>query len=116
MTALTGGAVRGAREAFRAPHAESREAPRDPGEAFLMPLLLRERRRYMHNPAIPLLRLIERLIGRLLSREAVWQCGSEAVWLLSREAVWRLIQSDPVPLWLRGDDAISLILSDIIRF
>ena len=100
MTALTGGAVRGAREAFRAPHAESREAPRDPGEAFLMPLLLRERRRYMHNPAIPLLRLIERLIGRLLSREAVW----------------RLIQSDPVPLWLRGDDAISLILSDIIRF
>ena len=54
----------------------------------------------MHNPAIPLLRLIERLIGRLLSREAVW----------------RLIQSDPVPLWLRGDDAISLILSDIIRF
>ena len=70
----------------------------------------------MHNPAIPLLRLIERLIGRLLSREAVWQCGSEAVWLLIREAVWRLIQSDPVPLWLRGDDAISLILSDIIRF
>ena len=64
----------------------------------------------MHNPAIPLLRLIERLIGRLLSREAVWQCGSEAVWLLSREAVWRLIQSDPVPLWLRGDD--YQILSD----
>ena len=51
----------------------------------------------MHNSSPPATPSIGRLIG-------------------SREAVWRLIQSDPVPLWLRGDDAISLILSDIIRF